>query len=418
MGEYEALAKTVSTYQMGTKAPAMKRVARNAWTGTPNMNFPVDHVVALHDGGAQINRDILVMSPDANMISLIRSNFGNGVMGMGMGDRLIEKNLIPKTLWDYVYYPTGVVMNTSSKFEEAVKGSVSALRVMMESDPSGTNMLHFSPLLFFCKEVADAFGVKYGEPGTYSGGITTIKKEYSERVHLPTEETSYPMMSPRMIPANYMDFVDRGHLWELDRKILSLDRLKNVKGAKKIEYDWKKSYSWAVNTEPTEVTVAHFKRDKGSLYQSLSQIKTYTMLSSAAVAQMKLPMTATMNSYRGTMLWCGKLDRRPFGEVIGEMISVMREAFRAIWMCRASSLDQYHIRLFCKAASVAGLVLDDEYSPLYDKDTVNVFAEEEIEGLGRLEEREVEIRSRENVPVREEEGQVIVQMSGFKLEDD
>ena len=160
-GEYANVVKLVDRYTQGSTYPTMKRLGRKTWTGTPVDNFPCDHIVALHDAGVKPDSSILVVSSDTNLISLIRSNFGSKVFGVGnTGGAFVAQSECATARFDYVYYPKPIKFTSAASFEQSCRQFKEAFLKMTEIYATGTSIVHISPLAFYCKEFCEVFGVK------------------------------------------------------------------------------------------------------------------------------------------------------------------------------------------------------------------------------------------------------------------
>jgi len=162
-GNYSAISNVIDTFSMGLGNPAMKRIARNAWTGTPTSELKLDHIVALHDAGVKVGDAVVVNSSDADLIALLRATFGTRIHGVGSGLMRVTQHNLWRYKWDYVYYPEPMKMNPTGSADNNMEAVRTTVNKYFNLAVDAKLIMHVSPLLFYYKDFCKLLDIKYGE---------------------------------------------------------------------------------------------------------------------------------------------------------------------------------------------------------------------------------------------------------------
>jgi len=319
VGEYKSVAKQFATYVTGSKFPAVKRIGKNGWTGTPVDNLPCDHVVAFHDAGIPVDSRVLVVSADTNLLSMLRSNFGAKVYGVGgLGGPFILPSEVSAWKFDYVYYPKPITMSPTGSFADSCRAVKEKMLKIFATYSVGQVVCHISPLVFYCKEFCDAFGVRVENStatvGFKIGADPTILAPVK---FLPSTTENYPII---------VDEADKGLIDSVDN-------------------------------------ATHYKAHP-TVYHKIKTIKDFTALSWGALDKSTFGGAVTQLSQYGTICF-GSKTQISVSQAIGHTLAVMRDTFKGVWHLGYSSPHTYRIRLFVPGAVVESLEYDDVYSAMY-----------------------------------------------------
>jgi len=371
-GEFDVVRNAFGDYHMGQSYAGIKRVARNAWTGTPNDNFPCDHIVALHDAGVEANSRILIITAEPNLVQLVRANFGNNVMGLGQGQVcMMLESQARATKWDYVYYPKVLNFSSTNKFDQGCLDFQQAVVKKMHVYTDAVLICHINPLAFYCQEVCEAFGIKVpatGKEKTLPKDLVTEDLVEAPVVFEPVKSTDTSIYTPELLklPDNYDIAINaRG---DDDQKIV-------VDG---------KEVMTEIKIPDREIALAQYYMGKTIPFLKLGSATKFTQLSGVQFQQLLLPMKTTMISHRGTMLFCPKIAAVPGPQAIGMCIGHMRNVFRNIWYTTAISPHTYKVKRFRGGAAAGSLEWNDQYSSMFTTDQMKVFEDIEKSEVQKL----------------------------------
>ena len=240
---------------------------------------------------------------------------------------MVGKGVAKSYHFDYVYYPKPIGFNGTGDFGKAADTCLQSIKSKMEVYSSGKPIFHINPLMFYCKEIAEAFGLKpkpADKQKMAEAEYPPIPKEeqYSrDPVQFKhTDTTHYPIAKPRVLKSGKVD-------------------------------------------------LANYYEENPSVVTKLLDLvcEEYTLLTWSQMNDFQIPAKISNLSYEGTVMYGGNIPDRKLANLIGESICYMRETFKAIWYMEARSKNTYVIRRVIKGAVVENLMWDDEWSALYEK---------------------------------------------------
>jgi len=374
----------VAKYAAGIKKPAVKRIARNGYCGVPVDGLPMDHIVSCLEAGVKYGDSLLYVGADSGVLSLLRSNFGTKVKGVGNGEHLIAAHKCKVSVFDWVYYPSPITLATAKTFTESVKATLDKLIDMVSVSAIGKKIMHVTPLLYYCREFASVMG-QHTDGEFIANNKTVMERiddEPSQRLGEFVYDGTLGMWSPLEIPK---DWRTRLHPPTIVEKVVM-----SVNG-QNIEKEISTYPKWVHNDYGTDTWKRYtiFERLKlndtgdhtpltgigldelfydtfGSFAIDLTTINTYTELSYNQMRRFLLPVRASMFSYRGTMMHVDGVVGVSIANACGHMIHYMKGTFKNIWNMSNLSPHTYCINFMRKGAIVNELEFRDEFSACYD----------------------------------------------------
>jgi len=392
VGDYLQMAEQFNVYKTGLHNQGLKRVGKNAYLALPISEFQVEHVIALYDAGVSPGECVMVMSPDAHIVSLLRANFGLGVYGIGNGDGLIPQCEIPKYMFDWVYYPTPVDITLTGNPLDTFAEALGTLSKMLTTRVSGKVIMHINPLCFYSVNFRHIFGhtlkkckdskvTKINAIGPIAGysdtkGLVFVPHnddatlpfypeyvvdvpEYDPPGEKSKDEKPLPVLEPEKIA---------------DGKKKKKSKAKNRKG-KQREQKPVETESAESEDEMEEVIAARqeFVKAVSGWHQNRPSIQNRARQSYgkvgatlwAALQTLTLPLKLTMLSYTGTLLYVEGGTNILYRDALGLSLTYLRHVFKSIWYSTPVTNNTYTINRITRGTCVGKLVLDDDWSAMY-----------------------------------------------------
>jgi len=412
-GEFTQVAEECSKYYMGLSLPTLRRVGRNMWVGVPLRENSFEHVIALHDAGVPVGSRILVKTADMVMISLIRSNFGGKVWGIGSSTGMIPQASVGNYSFDYVYYPRPIVCGYTGSVDHQFSTAVDQLKSML-LPIKGKIVMHISPIFMYCYEFATFFGHAVGANDTkpLQKMSNVMRKDYvpSEQAYGPIDAAA--LINEPLLPIFSAEYEEEFKLYgeRMLHKVpcapVEQREDESAEGYNIRVARYKELRSQLVKVSKKSTERSEYHSSWGGIYDSFPEENTvYDALTYCQIKGTKTNFHPTQLSYQGTMLFVEDREGMVIEEALGYSLIMMRHCHKSAWVLTPVTKNQYRLRRIVKAAMLDQLVYDDEFSAIYSADARQELMELEQEILnGNVERAPVPVAQREEEDEEYNEG--------------